>query len=358
MYSWSARCTSSSSLSHGVLTLRVGTGKTHTLIELIRQLCASSPPRRILVCGASNLAVDNILERLIALGATLGSKSDTSVPKATRIGHPARVLANAAVLDATLEAKAERSDQAALAKDVRVELEAALATLAGKGKGAKGKAPRGAERRKMWDEVKALRKESVHILCLSRLRLIMPSRYRQREGGAVKAVLGDSQVVVCTCHSSGGRQLFGQNFDVVIIDEATQALEAVCWIPIFKAKKLVLAGDPKQLPPTVLSLDRPADAKETKAKMVGKKETVETIAEETLTEPSGEDSSSSLEEDGDKEKVGKTKEPREKKSRTALGTGQLRPPRTLETTLFERLERMHGHGIKRMLDVQYRSGLS
>jgi DNA polymerase alpha-associated DNA helicase A len=137
----------------------LGTGKTHTLIELIRQLCAFTPPQRVLVCGASNLAVDNILERLIALGASVGSKSDAPVPMATRVGHPARVLANSAVLDATLEARSERSDQAALAKDVRIELEAALSTLAGKGKGAKSKAPRGAERRKMWDEVKALRKE-------------------------------------------------------------------------------------------------------------------------------------------------------------------------------------------------------
>jgi DNA polymerase alpha-associated DNA helicase A len=146
-------------ISHHINNSDTGTGKTHTLIELIRQLCALKPPQRILVCGASNLAVDNILERLLAIGATLGSKSDSSVPKATRIGHPARVLANSAILDVTLEARVERSDQAALAKDVRDELEVTLATLSGKGKGAKGKAPRGAERRKMWDEVKALRKE-------------------------------------------------------------------------------------------------------------------------------------------------------------------------------------------------------
>lgn len=52
-------------------------------------------------------------------------------------------------------------DQAALAKDVKNELETALGVLSGKGKGVKGKGPRGAERRKMWDEVKALRKECV-----------------------------------------------------------------------------------------------------------------------------------------------------------------------------------------------------
>lgn len=51
------------------------------------------------------------------------------------------------------------TNQAVLAKDVKNELETALGVLSGKGKGVKGKGPRGAERRKMWDEVKALRKE-------------------------------------------------------------------------------------------------------------------------------------------------------------------------------------------------------
>ncbi|OBZ66935.1 DNA polymerase alpha-associated DNA helicase A [Grifola frondosa] len=184
----------------------------------------------------------NILERLLALPA---SQSGTKL-KVTRVGHPARVMAHEGVLDATLEVKANRSDQAALAKDVKNELEATLDALSGKGKGAKGKAPRGAERRKMWEEVKALRKE-----------------YRQREGGVVRSVLSESQVVLATCHSSGGRQLRDHNFDVVIIDEATQALEAVCWIPIFKAQKLILAGDPMQLPPTILSIDKMKKAKNT-----------------------------------------------------------------------------------------------
>ena len=53
------------------------------------------------------------------------------------------------------------------------------------------------------------------------------NRYRKREGGVVESVLSDSQIVVSTCHSSGGRQLYKHSFDVVIIDEATQAMEAV-----------------------------------------------------------------------------------------------------------------------------------
>ena len=55
------------------------------------------------------------------------------------------------------------------------------------------------------------------------------------------------QVVLATCHSAGGRQLNNLIFDVCIIDEATQAVEAVCWVPILKSKKLVLAGDPQQV---------------------------------------------------------------------------------------------------------------
>lgn len=159
----------------------IGTGKTHTLIEIIRQLTSITPSnskaQRVLVCGASNLAVDNILERLLALQGGGKKGKEASTLNATRLGHPARVMANADILDATLEARAGRSDQAALVNDVKQELSVALDLLAGKGKGAKGKAPRGLERKKIWEEVRALRKE-----------------YRQREGGVVKAVLGESQV--------------------------------------------------------------------------------------------------------------------------------------------------------------------
>lgn len=93
-----------------------GTGKTHTLIEIIRQLTSVTPanpkPLRLLICGASNLSVDNILERLLALPApTNGGKL-----KITRVGHPARVMAHGGVLDATLEIKASRSDQVCMSR--------------------------------------------------------------------------------------------------------------------------------------------------------------------------------------------------------------------------------------------------
>lgn len=94
----------------------------------------------------------------------------------------------------------------------------------------------------------------------------------------------------------------GTAFDVVIIDEASQALEAQCWVPLLRASKVVLAGDHLQLPPTIKSLN----SKTTKAKT-------------------------------------KTKDSEE------LIKGM-----TLETTLFDRLLRLHGPGIKRMLTTQYR----
>lgn len=93
-----------------ILLLSSGTGKTHTLIEIIRQLTTVSPanpkPLRLLVCGASNLSVDNILERLLLLSPEKGHKL-----KVTRIGHPARIMAHEGILDSTLEVKAGRTDQ-------------------------------------------------------------------------------------------------------------------------------------------------------------------------------------------------------------------------------------------------------
>ncbi len=90
----------------------IGTGKTHTLVEIIRQLTAVTPSNpkalRLLVCGASNLSVDNILERLLALPAPEGGGERLKV---TRVGHPARVMAHEGVLESTLEVKAGRSDQ-------------------------------------------------------------------------------------------------------------------------------------------------------------------------------------------------------------------------------------------------------
>ncbi|KAG9046389.1 hypothetical protein FS837_004521, partial [Tulasnella sp. UAMH 9824] len=307
-----------------------GTGKTHTLVEIIRQLVGQE--KRVLVCGASNLAVDNLLERLIPHGIPV-----------TRLGHPARVLGS--LQSSTLDTQAAASDESQLAKDVKAELETVMSTLAGKGK---GKKPRGAERKKMWDEVKELRKE-----------------YRKREGVVVKSVMSRAKVVLATCHSSGGRQLLNTKFDVLVIDEATQAVEAVCWIPIFKSKKLILAGDPMQLPPTILSTDKDKQQKAGKPttmssakdkKASSSKPKAKGSQPSKTVEPKDEVLKSSQEEDTDgfSADEGMKDDPIPSLQSLTLRGTILRIPESLETTLFDRLEGMYGARIKRMLTVQYR----
>ena len=139
--------------------------------------------------------------------------------------------------------------------------------------------------------------------------------------------------MLATCHSAGGRQLNNVPFDVAIIDEATQAVEAVCWVPILKARKLILAGDPQQvgsasqawlriqLPPTIMSK---ADAIKPELHGGAAKPEVQDLSNGTA-------------------KLG-----------LSIKSAELRPPKSLETTLFDRLEKMYGGGIKRVLQVQYR----
>lgn len=76
---------------------------------------------------------------------------------------------------------------------------------------------------------------------------------RQREKDVVRRIIDRSNVVLCTCITAGSRLLEDVSFDMVVIDEAAQGLEAVCWIPILKGRRCVLAGDHCQLPPTIKS---------------------------------------------------------------------------------------------------------
>ncbi len=246
-----------------------GTGKTHTLIELILQLLKQQ--LRLLVCGPSNISVDNIVERL----------ASHKVPM-VRLGHPARLLPS--VLNHSLDVLTRTSEAAALVQDVRKEMDDKQSSIR-KTRNAK-------ERRQIYTELKELRQE-----------------YREREKGCVNNLVTGSKVVLATLHGAGGFHLKGQEFDVVIVDEASQALEAQCWVPflLVKASKLVLAGDHLQLPPTIKSLN----SKQSKA-------------------------------------ANKSSNNAEKL------TGKPARGMTLETTLFDRLLALHGPSIKRMLTTQYR----
>lgn len=266
-----------------------GTGKTHTLIELILQLVARE--QRLLVCGPSNISVDNIVERLAV----------HKVPM-VRLGHPARLLPS--VLNHSLEVLTKTSEAAAIVTDVRSEMDAKQASIR--------KTRNARERRAIYGELKDLRKE-----------------YRQREGRVVGDLVKGSKVVLSTLHGAGGFHLKNERFDVVIVDEASQALEAQCWIPILQsgALKLVLAGDHLQLPPTIKSLN----TKQNKGTQPKLKNGVEKVTEATAD----------LKLDEDKTEHSKYKEGKERGA-------------VLETTLFDRLLALYGDRVKRMLTTQYR----
>ncbi|QGA12510.1 hypothetical protein EYB26_000154 [Talaromyces marneffei] len=244
-----------------------GTGKTHTLIELILQMTRRD--MRILVCGPSNVSVDNIVERL----------TPHKVP-IVRVGHPARLLPS--VLDHSLEVLTQTSEAAEIVRDVRKEIDEKQASIR--------KTRNGRERREIYGDLKELRKE-----------------FRERESKCVENLVTGSKVVLATLHGAGGHQLKNQKFDVVIIDEASQALEAQCWIPLLTASRAVLAGDHLQLPPTIKSTN--IDAK--------------------------------------KISKSKAKEAEKDSSESLKGV-------SLEKTMFDRLLALHGPSIKRMLTTQYR----
>jgi DNA polymerase alpha-associated DNA helicase A len=128
------------------------------------------------------------------------------------------------------------------------------------------------------------------------------------------------------------------------MDYYLTVLSKVCWIPIFKARKLILAGDPMQLPPTIISIDKEAKSKSKKKVAQASKKGSKVATKEP---PPSSDSEKSAEISGDE--ILNVKLPATQKPQPIL-----LPSRTLETTLFDRLEQMYGPRIKKMLQVQYR----
>ncbi|NWW31686.1 SMBP2 protein, partial [Panurus biarmicus] len=194
-----------------------GTGKTTTLVEIILQ--AVQQGLKVLCCAPSNVAVDNLVERLAGRGARL-----------LRLGHPARLLQP--IQQHCLDAVLARGDSAHIVADIRRDIDQAWA----KTKKAQDKG----ERSHFLGEMKTLRKE-----------------LKEREEAAMAAALSQASVVLATntgASSDGPLKLLPEtHFDLVVIDECAQALEASCWIPLLKAPKCILAGDHKQLPPTIIS---------------------------------------------------------------------------------------------------------
>lgn len=118
-----------------------------------------------------------------------------------RLGHPVRLLPS--VVNHSLDVLTQPSEAGAIVRDVRFEMDSKQASIK--------KTRSGRERREIVADLKALRKE-----------------YRERERKCVDGLVGGSKVVLATLHGAGEFQLRNQQFDVVIIDEASQALEAQC----------------------------------------------------------------------------------------------------------------------------------
>ena len=189
-----------------------GTGKTTTLVEAIYETLRRE--NQVLVCAQSNMAVDWISEKLV----------DRGIP-VLRIGNPTRV--NDKMLSFTYERRFEAHPDYELLWAIRKAIRE-LRGARSRGQGAREKYHQKMERLK--------------------------DRANELEIRINAQLFGEARVIACTLVGSANRLLDGQKFGTLFIDEAAQALEAACWIPIRRASRVILAGDHCQLPPTVKSI--------------------------------------------------------------------------------------------------------
>ena len=194
-----------------------GTGKTTTLIELMRQIVRNG--QTVLAVAASNLAVDNILERLINAGES-----------AIRLGHPARV--SPALREHTLDELAEAHPDMRLARKLTRDAHS-LRNQASKYFRIK---PDPNLRHSLREEAKQLLNEA-----------------RQIEDAVTERIISNAKIICATATGLDSDFFTRRKFDWCIMDEASQSVEPSAWIPVQYANRLVLAGDHFQLPPTVIS---------------------------------------------------------------------------------------------------------
>lgn len=186
-----------------------GTGKTTTLVEAINETLMRES--QVLVCAQSNMAVDWISEKLVDRGINV-----------LRIGNPTRV--NDKMLGFTYERRFESHPDYPQLWAIRKAIR----------------------------ELRKNRKkgsENYHQK-MDRLK----SRAAEIEIRINAELFGEARVIACTLVGSAHRLLEGMKFGTLFIDEAAQALEAACWIPMRRASRVILAGDHCQLPPTIKSI--------------------------------------------------------------------------------------------------------
>jgi len=224
-----------------------GTGKTITCVEVIAQLVRRGC--KILASADSNVAVDNLVERLDRIGVNV-----------VRIGHPARVIPSLRrrsldylVLNAPEYIKAQELREKAYAIKERMKgfvvpemrwrrglSDEAIMELASEGKTTRGISRKKIEGMRKWLDLKP------------RVDKLFGDA-KELEERAIKGIIEDAEVICATNSTAGSEILKREKFDFAVIDEATQSTEPSSLIAVLKAKRVIMAGDHKQLPPTILN---------------------------------------------------------------------------------------------------------
>ena len=225
-----------------------GTGKTRTLVELIQQEVRQS--NKVLVTAESNSAVDNILDRL----------SQNKKLKITRLGHPQRVSKeNIAYslayksenhqLTCKINKNYKRIEQISETRDRftkptpqyrRGFSDSDILYNASKGKGGRGISSSKMESMANW----LLENEKISEIHY---------KIKKLENKIVKDIINSSDIILSTNSTAAIEEIVRTKFNVVIVDEASQATIPSILIPLSKARRFILAGDHKQLPPTIIS---------------------------------------------------------------------------------------------------------
>jgi superfamily I DNA and/or RNA helicase len=194
-----------------------GTGKTTTIVEVIRQAVRSG--KRVLATAPSNMGVDNLVGKLLACGESV-----------VRLGHPVRVMP--AFHDHILDNQVAEHPYTQQAHKYVRQARKLFA-----------KADRFTRAKPLPGEKQSLRNEAKQLL----------DEARKLEAHAINSVL-DNATILCATTTSLTSSILGQrHFDLCVLDEASQSTEPNSWLPLVWADKLILAGDHQQLPPTILS---------------------------------------------------------------------------------------------------------
>lgn len=199
-----------------------GTGKTTTLVQAIKTLIAQNK-EQILVVAPSNTAVDLLSEKLSAEGLNV-----------LRIGNPARVSER--LMSLTLDSKMAEHSYIKEIKKLKKQA-SDYKNMAHKYKRNFGKAERD-QRKALFDEAHKIMKE-----------------VDKTEQFIIDDLVAKAQVITATLVGANHYTIQKIKFNTAVIDEAGQALEPACWIPVLKSQKVIMAGDHYQLAPTIKSAD-------------------------------------------------------------------------------------------------------